>query len=313
MVKNEANGRKNICPSMHAPNEMSSLVNKKKNDVICIIGMHRSGTSMVARLLNLCGLDLGPSEQFLKPNEYNPLGYFENEILSYKINDALLAHLGASWDNPPLVAEGWEHDPSLEPIVHEAKSVLKTFSKHSHWGWKDPRTTVLLPFWKSLIPNLRFVICVRNPLEVAASLGTRDRIPIQKGVYLWNQYMQAAIRNTQGCPRLFTFYEDYFQDASREIDRLVEFCELQKLDDMSVLHNSISTKLRHHSSETIDLLNKDKLLTEYKLFYVGLRALTSDTLVGAASDGRRENLISDHVSKFVTLLEQFHDKSAIAK
>ena len=292
---------------------MPGIVNKKKSRVICIIGMHRSGTSMVAQLLNLCGLDLGPSEQFLKPNEHNPLGYFENECISYKINDALLAHLGASWDNPPLVAEGWEHDPSLEPIVQEAKSVLKTFSKHSQWGWKDPRTTVLLPFWKSLIPNLRFVICVRHPLEVAASLAKRDRIPIQKGVYLWNQYMQAAIRSTQGCPRLFSFYEDYFQNASREIDRLVEFCELKKLDDMSVLHNSISTKLRHHSSETIDLLNQDKLLTEYKLFYAELRTLTSDTLVEAASDSMRENLISSHVSKFVTLLEQFQDEPAVAK
>ena len=125
--------------------------------------------------------------------------------------------------------------------------------------------------------------------------------------------MQAAIRNTKGCLRIFTFYEDFFQDASSEIDRLVEFCERQKPDDMSVLHNSISTKLRHHSSETIDLLNKDKLLTEYKLFYVGLRTLTSDTLVGAASDSTRENLISAHVSKYFKLLEQFQDEPSVAK
>jgi len=47
-------------------------------------------------------------EQFLEPNEYNPLGYFENETISYQINEALLNHFGGSWDNPPLLEDGWE-------------------------------------------------------------------------------------------------------------------------------------------------------------------------------------------------------------
>ena len=153
---------------------------ENKNDVICIIGMHRSGTSMVAQLLNVCGLDLGPSEQLMEPNESNPLGYFENENFSYKIDATLITHYGGSWDNPPLFKRGWEYDPSLEQIVHEAKSLLKTFSKSSQWGWKDPRATILLPFWKLLIPDLRFVICVRSPLDVSKSLAKRDKIPIQK-------------------------------------------------------------------------------------------------------------------------------------
>ncbi len=59
-----------------------TIMNEKKNDVICIIGMHRSGTSMIARLLNLCGLDLGPPEQLVVPNEFNPPGYFENKNFS---------------------------------------------------------------------------------------------------------------------------------------------------------------------------------------------------------------------------------------
>ena len=101
--------------------------------------------SLVGGVLNLCGLDLGPPEQFLAPNESNPLGYSENKRF-LQIDDALLAHFGGSWDNPPLFKEGWEHDPSLEQIVHEAKSLLKTFSHSSQWGWKDPRATILLPF-----------------------------------------------------------------------------------------------------------------------------------------------------------------------
>lgn len=48
---------------------------KRNTNVICIIGMHRSGTSMIARLLNLCGLDLGSSDQWMDPHESNPFRY----------------------------------------------------------------------------------------------------------------------------------------------------------------------------------------------------------------------------------------------
>jgi len=300
-----------------SPKGKQTVTEEKKNDVICIIGMHRSGTSMVARLLNLCGLDLGPPEQFMPPNESNPLGYFENENFTYKIDDALLAHFGGSWDNPPLFKEDWEYNPSIEQIVLDAKSLLQTFSNSSQWGWKDPRATILLPFWKSLIPNLRFVICVRSPLEVSKSLAKRDKISIQKGVYLWNQYMRAAIRDTEGCPRIFIFYEDFFKDTpgeiNSEINRLVEFCGLQKPDDLSSLHDTISSELKHHTSETLELLNEDKVITEYKLFYIGLRALTTEGFAPSTSNRTRDDLASENISKFFKLLEQFHDENEMAQ
>ncbi len=283
------------------------------NNVICIIGMHRSGTSMVARLLNLCGLDLGPSEQFMEPNESNPLGYFENVNFTYKIDEALLAHFEGSWDNPPPLKEGWEYDPSLEQIVHEARLLLGTFSKSAHWGWKDPRATVLLPFWKLFIPDLRFVICVRSPLEVAKSLARRDKMSIQKGVYLWNQYIRSAIRDTEGSPRIFTFYEDFFKDAPGEIKRIVEFCGLQMPDDLYSLYDVISSELKHHTSETLELLNEDKVITEYKLFYIGLRALTTEGFVQSTSDHTREAFVSENISKFFKLLEQFHNEQEMAQ
>lgn len=285
---------------------------ENRKNVVCIIGMHRSGTSMIAQLLNLCGLDLGPSERFLPANEFNPSGYFENEGF-VNIDEALLTHLEGSWDNPPIFKEGWEYDPSFGQIVQETRSLLKTFSGSSQWGWKDPRTTVLLPFWKLLIPDLRFVICIRSPLEVAKSLARRDRMPFQKGVYLWNQYMRAAIRDTEGCSRIFTFYEDFFNDATTEINRLIEFCGLQKPDDLSSLHGVISHELKHHTSETSELLNEDKVITEYKLFYIGLRALTTQGFVQPNSDHGREEFTSENICKFFKLVEQFHDEQEMAQ
>ena len=284
---------------------------EKENDVICIIGMHRSGTSLVTRLLNLCGLDLGPSDQLMSGNETNPGGHFENLNFTYKINDSLLQHFEGAWDHPPNLREGWEYDSSIDQIVEEARELVRSFSKSKHWGWKDPRTTLLLPFWKSLVPNLRFVICVRSPLEVAKSLTKRDRIPISSGVHLWQQYMRAAIESTEGSARMFIFYEDLFNDATSEIIRLLDFCGLKKPRNLSKVLDTISPALRHHTNETVELLDEHKLLPEEKLLYIGLRALTTQGFISLASGDNREDMIANNISKFCRLLQQFHEEQIV--
>ncbi len=60
---------------------------------LCIAGMHRSGTSMVTRLLNLCGLEIGPQRDLLGPRSSNPEGFWENRRF-IRINDAVLREQG---------------------------------------------------------------------------------------------------------------------------------------------------------------------------------------------------------------------------
>jgi len=67
---------------------------------VCIAGMHRSGTSMVARLLYLCGLYLGPESELLPPRPDNEEGYWEN-FYFVKLNEEILARLNGGWDWPP--------------------------------------------------------------------------------------------------------------------------------------------------------------------------------------------------------------------
>jgi sulfotransferase family protein len=284
----------------------------KGSDVICIAGMHRSGTSMVAQLLNLCGLDLGPQEQLVGPNEGNPKGHFEH-IGFLKIDDAILSHFGGSAADPPLLKPGWENEPSVERIVSEARLLLETFQGRSRWGWKDPRTTLLLPFWKKLIPKLRFVLCVRNPMEVAKSLEARDGMPLQQGIYLWNHYVRAAIRDTQGHPRIFTFYEDFFRDAESEVSRLVEFCGLRAPREWGDIHDAISQELRHQSASIMDLFKEDGIPPEVKLFYLGLRALSSRGFLQSVPRTDQEGIVAENLGEFFSLMEKFHDQEKTAQ
>src|SRR5690349_20762927 len=139
---------------------------------VVIAGMHRSGTSMVTRLLNLCGLYLGKEGDFFSNAESNPEGFWEN-VNFQKINNEILTSFGGEWDIPPAFEVGWEKSPHLISISNNAKLIIKEISRQPVWGWKDPRNSLTLPFWKRLVPDLKIVICLRNPFEVYRSLSER--------------------------------------------------------------------------------------------------------------------------------------------
>jgi len=191
----------------------------------------------------------------------------------------------------------------------EAKALVDTFSGKSPWGWKEPRATLFLPFWKSIIPNCRFVICVRSPLEVAKSLAKRNKIPIERGLFLWNRYLRAAIQDTEGCPRIFTHYENFFTDAIAEANRLISFCELQAPQDPSMLGGGIRNELRHHRSEISEVLGVAAIPAEYKLLYVGLCALSDRSPVATTPpDGSAAG-----ASEFLRVLDEFRDHERLAQ
>ena len=268
---------------------------------ICIIGMHRSGTSMVARLLRQCGLYLGPDDHLLGPDHANPAGHFEHTGI-LKINEAILRRFDGSWDFPLSLAAGWEQAPQLEDLRAEARSLVGSFSDQSLWGWKEPRTTILLPFWKSLVPCLRFVVCVRSPLDVAMSLAKRNQMPIDHGAFLWNRYMRSAIEDTEGCPRIFTFYEDFFTDAAGQIEKLLGFCGVGAPTDYSAVADEIQNDLRHQRSETSRLLAETAIPAEYKLLYMGLRALS----ISQYSSRAPKDESAENVGGLLRLLDEIH-------
>lgn len=273
-------------------------------NVICIIGMHRSGTSMVARLLNRCGLELGPPEQLLGAMESNPRGHFEH-LQFIELNQKLLAHLGWDWDYLPAPAPGWENDPALAPLRRKARQLIDRFADRPLWGWKDPRTTVVIPFWKQLLPGLKFVICLRNPLEVARSLQKRNGIDIAAGAYLWQQYLQAAVRDTEGADRVFTFYEDFFLNPEAEIRRLCDYFQLPGAGDDSVLSATIERGLKHHTCGIPQLLQEEAIPPAVRLLYPGLRALAIEAGQQPLPLRERETYLSQQIGSLFRLLACF--------
>lgn len=193
---------------------------------VCITGMHRAGTSMVARLLNLSSLYLGPPDRIVPPGEGNPLGFWENKDMD-RLNEDLLAHMAGGWDFllPPIV-EGWDSDPGLSPFRERANQLIESFGKREPWGWKDPRCSLTLPFWKSLLPGLKVVVCLRHPLEVVRSLEKRVGGTAAFNYNLYLNYYRRILADSDPAERLFTHFDRYFVDPLSELQRVVAWLDL---------------------------------------------------------------------------------------
>lgn len=147
---------------------------------IIIIGMHRSGTSLVTRLLEQLGLFVGREKDT------------NNESLFFQeLNDWILCQAGATWDNPLSTEWLIQDEEGSSLIADYLSSILNSpasrsyFGQWNHlryrtgfglgdlWGWKDPRNTFTLPVWLGLFPDAKIVHVRRHGVDVAQSLRRR--------------------------------------------------------------------------------------------------------------------------------------------
>jgi len=196
---------------------------------VCIGGMHRSGTSMVAKLLHGCGLYLGLEQDLMPPASYNPGGFWEN-LKFVEINETILNEFGGAWDCPPPMPDGWELQEEVLDQGARAEALLQEFTGHEPWGWKDPRNSLTLPFWMALVPDIKSVVCVRNPLEVALSLHRRNGVSYAFGIRLWQTYYERILEASSVKDRILTRYDAYFQDPRAELRRVLDFLEIPVTD-----------------------------------------------------------------------------------
>ena len=217
---------------------------------IFVMGMHRSGTSMVMNLLRACGIYLGPSREMVPPDPSNPLGHWELSELP-KLNEAIFKIWHGSWDRPPLLPADWTEHPALKPIEKKAGALLRQkFKNLAVWGLKDPRFSFTFPFWKRFSSKAKVIVCLRHPMEVAKSLAKRNGLTIGQGLDLCRRYTEAVFQNTHGVERMVVRYEDYFRAPEEEIHRLLDFVSLQVSDHLiAEAKKHIDPALRHHVSQ----------------------------------------------------------------
>ena len=230
-------------------------MDSKSNQKACafiVLGMHRSGTSVLTGVLRLLGIDLGSN--FLPPNKDNLTGFWEHQEI-YQIHENLLADLGSGWDDFRFLPDKWwESDLIVHHRLELRRLIERDFAKSPMWGIKDPRMCRLLKFWQPLINNAKvapkYIIIVRNPLEVAASLATRDGFNKSKSCLLWLKHLIEAERYSRNNTRVILTYADLLTNWKSELQRMQESLEIKWPIPIKkaapAIAQLVDKKLRHH-------------------------------------------------------------------
>lgn len=238
---------------------------------IIIIGMHRSGTSLVTRLLEALGLFVG-----VWKDENHESFFF------MQLNQSLLNQAGGSWDNPQPVQWLLDHSAArrrtvegLRGLLNSPRVVLYTgptglvlgqrpLAATAPWGWKDPRNTYTLPLWLDLFPEARVVHVKRHGVDVARSLQVRGEryleqpvpgprrflesfrarpprffqtarcLDLDEGMALWGEYTRTAEQHADALgERCLSFrYEDLLSAPRPHAERLARHCGLHVTDEV---------------------------------------------------------------------------------
>lgn len=266
---------------------------------ILVLGMARTGTSATTRLLNLLGADVGPAEKLMAPKAtVNAKGFYEHHPL-VQVNVALLRRLGGSWRDVPDLTPGWELDPRLDDLRERALQLIaEDFATAALWTFKDPRTSLTLPFWRPLVGEPQFVICHRQPLEVAASLEHRDGLTLEQSLALWERYTASAIAHTQGARRIFVGYDELFDERDAVLEALARFTGRPDLAGSPGVRSEagawLDAGLRHHRRTRSELVTEpavgQRVATLALLLELAVRSRTQEP---ALAGGRGGGEISD--------------------
>ena len=186
---------------------------------LIVLGMHRSGTSVLARLLNLMGAYFGPEGSSTGANHENPKGFWERRDVR-NLNDQVLHAMGCDWNrisafDPEAIPEAVAAD-----FNRAAAPLVLDLDAHRPWLLKEPRLCLLFGLWRPLLEVPVCVHVLRHPVEVAASLLRRNGIPIEAGLALWEKYVRVASDSSAGLPAVTVSHHALMTEPVREVGRL---------------------------------------------------------------------------------------------
>jgi len=225
---------------------------KRDERLIVVLGMHRSGTSVIARALQVIGIQLG--NRLMPPFEGNNSKGFWEDVDINALNIEILHSLKSDWhfvaplqpaDVSTLCANGYLQRAT--ELLQKKTDAIKLF------GFKDPRTAKLLPFWKEVFTHgewqVSYVIVIRHPLSVCASLAKRDGFDFEKSFLLWLEHVISSLMGTVGQNRVVVDYDQLMQAPEADMTRIAK--ELQLSVDRADLNHFQAEFLDQNLQHTI--------------------------------------------------------------
>jgi hypothetical protein len=191
----------------------------RQRTCLVVLGMHRSGTSALTRVLNIFGATL--PRNTMAAGLGNETGHWEPQKL-VDFHDEMLAELDSSWHD-------W-HALDISKLTAQCRAGIKAriaeiiaaeYGEASLFVVKDPRICRFAPLFLEALTEVgitaRSVLIFRNPLEVAQSLERRDGMPREEASLLWLRHVLDAEIATRGTKRAVLSYGDLLTNWKSEL------------------------------------------------------------------------------------------------
>lgn len=247
--------------------------------VVPILGMHRSGTSMVARALHGMGVDLG--SPLLGPRPANPKGFWENQAIIY-FNQQMLGTFGCDTDGFDQ-ADTLKHAASKLGRMQMPAEFLERLNgflgdnfSGLHWGFKDPRTVITYPLWQRILASLGYedvrpIVVVRNPASSIRSLVRRGDLarrgsePEAFAAQIWTTYHRLLLSYLPADTPIF-LQEDFLDSdlAPEVMSRLANRLSLPEARVSPALATIESGLVNHRGLEPTSIEETDEIYTVLK-------------------------------------------------
>jgi len=221
------------------------------NPPLIVIGMHRSGTSLLSQALQQNSIFMG-----VRQNSHQEALFF------MRINEEFMNLAHAHWDNPAPMTYLLENDDAVKEITavtqeklhmwetvttywgyQNALALYRQSNPLIRWGWKDPRNSFTLPIWLNLFPNAWVIHMVRNGIDVANSLCVREQrrkmqpdyllsfrcMTLEGAFSLWVEYESMCRRNSMLiAPERYlqVKFEDLITHPQKTLDQIFSFMRI---------------------------------------------------------------------------------------
>lgn len=252
-----------------------------------VLGMHLSGTSALTEALADAGGRLSHAEQLNPapgqtehgPAEHEPAehGYFQ-DLRVLELNDWIMTRHGAGWDRPWPMQRARPTELELERVA----SLWTELEAEGVTLLMDPRFSLTLAWWREAWARtgtlVKIIEIVRHPSQVAASLLSREAIPIAFGELLWKEYLEQAAANSSGETVHRVMHQDLMRDAPAVLRSLGSTLGLGAEETSSgtpALGGSVEAARQHQFTET------PPVLWQVRALWAGIRGGSGSSPVGA--------------------------------
>jgi hypothetical protein len=247
---------------------------------VAVLGMHRSGTSALTRVISLLGADL--PKNLMHPSPENEAGYWESGDLVV-IHDEILASGGSYWHDWRAFNPDWYASPAAPIFRQRVLNVLRNdYANAQLFVIKDPRICRFWPFYREVLDEFGakpgVVIPIRNPLEVMASLRRRDGFLSAKSGLLWLRHVLDAEKATRDLPRAVVTYDALLSNWQGVVAALAAGLQLRwprraALADLQI-ERFLTTQFRHHAIAPEQLAARAEVVDWVKGAYAALVQLS---------------------------------------